>query len=87
MDELFKTMLEEKHDFYHYLDLYDKGADASAKATFRTIAEQEANHYKMLHDIIFKPDALIVWTPMEKVVKDETCAWYSEMIEELKKRK
>ena len=55
VEKLFKHMLEEKHDFYEYLMMYEHaGYDATTKATLKTLAEQESHHFKMLYDIIFK---------------------------------
>lgn len=46
--------MEEKHDFYHYLDLHEECTDPTTKATLYTLAEQEMHHYKLIHDIVFK---------------------------------
>ncbi len=88
VEKLFKHMLEEKHDFYGYLMMYEHaGHDAAVKATLKTLAEQESHHFKMLYDIIFKDEPGKVWTPMEAMVKHEASEWYEEMVEELKKLK
>lgn len=87
MEHLFKQLMEEKHDFYHYLDLYEDCTDATVKATLYTIAEQESHHYKMIHDLIFKETPGKVWTPMESVIKHQAGLWYQEMVEELKEHK
>ena len=54
MEHLFKSLMEEKHDFYHYLDLHEECTDPTTKATLYTLAEQEMHHYKLIHDIVFK---------------------------------
>jgi rubrerythrin len=84
MDKLFKQMMEEKHDFYHYMELYEACSDPSIKAKLHAIASQEAQHYKELYDIVFKEDPTKPWTMLEKVVHHEAKEWYEEMLEELK---
>ena len=46
MEKLFKQMMEEKHDFYHYMGLYEMCSDPSVKAKLLAIASQEVQHYK-----------------------------------------
>lgn len=84
MDKLFKQMMEEKHDFYHYMDLYDECSEPAIKAKLQSIASQEAQHYKELYDIVFKEDPTKPWSILEKVVHHEAKEWYEEMLEELK---
>ena len=84
MEKLFKQMMEEKHDFYHYMGLYEMCSDASIKTKLHAIASQEAQHYKELYDIIFKEDPTRAWTPIEKIVCHEAKEWYEDMLEELK---
>ena len=68
MEKLFKQMMEEKHDFYHYMGLYEMCSDSAIKAKLQTIASQEVQHYKDLYDIVFKEDPTKGWTMLEKVV-------------------
>ena len=84
MEKLFKQMMEEKHDFYQYMGLYEMCSDPAIKTKLQAIASQEAQHYKELYDIIFKEDPTRAWTPMEKVVRHEAKEWYEDMLEELK---
>jgi rubrerythrin len=56
MEKLFKQMMEEKHDFYHYMGLYSECSDPGVRAKLHLIATQEAQHYKDLYDIVFKED-------------------------------
>lgn len=49
-------MMEEKHDFYKYMDLEEECHDAAIKTKLHTIAGQEAQHFKELYDIVFKED-------------------------------
>ena len=84
MEKLFKQMMEEKHDFYHYMGLYEMCSDAAIKAKLQAIASQEVQHYKELYDIVFKEDPTKPWTMLEKVVHHEAKEWYEEMLEELK---
>ena len=84
IEKLFKQMMEEKHDFYHYMDLFDDCTDAAVKAKLHAIASQEVQHYKELYDIVFKEDPGQTWTHMEKVIHHQAKEWYEEMLEELK---
>lgn len=84
MEKLFKQMMEEKHDFYHYEELYEMCGDASVKTKLQAIATQELQHYKELYDIVFKEDPTKSWTPMERVIHHQAKEWYEEMLEELK---
>lgn len=84
MEKLFKQMMEEKHDFYHYMGLYEMCSDASIKAKLHSIATQEVQHYKELYDIVFKEDPAHTWTAIEKIVCHEAHEWYEEMLDELK---
>ena len=52
MEKLFKQMMEEKHDFYHYMGLYEMCSDPAIKAKLHAIASQEVQHYKEIYDII-----------------------------------
>ena len=61
MEKLFKQMMEEKHDFYKYMDLEEECNDAAIKTKLHTIAGQEAQHFKELYDIIFKEDPAHTW--------------------------
>lgn len=81
MEKLFKQMMEEKHDFYHYMDLEEHCTDPTIKAKLHTIAGQEAQHYKDLYDIVFKEVPGHTWTEMERWVCHEAKEWYEEMIE------
>lgn len=81
VEKLFKVMMEEKHDFYHYIDMMEDCSDPSARTIFYSIAEQEASHYKKIYDMIFKDDAIKVWTPMEKAVHSHFKKVYDEMVE------
>ena len=84
MDKIFKQMMEEKHDFYHYMELFEECSDVAVKAKLQSIAAQEVQHYKELYDIVFKEDPTKSWTTLEKVVHHEAKEWYEEMLEELK---
>lgn len=84
MEKLFKQMMKEKHDFYHYEELYEMCSDASIKTKLQAIATQELQHYKELYDIVFKEDPTKSCTPMERVVHHQAKEWYEEMLEELK---
>lgn len=84
---LFKKMMDEKHDFYTYMDMYETCTDPMAKPIIHTLAEQEAHHYKMIYDIVFKEDPNSHWTPMEYAMKDKATEWYEEMEKELKQKK
>ena len=46
MEKLFKQMMEEKHDFYHYMGLYQMCSDPAIKTKLHAIASQEVQHYK-----------------------------------------
>ena len=83
MEKLFKQMMEEKHDFYHYMGLYEMCSDATIKTKLHAIATQEVQHYKELYDIVFK-DPTRAWTPMEKIIHHQAKEWYEDMLEELK---
>ena len=72
MEKLFKQMMEEKEDFYHYMKLYEHCSDAAIKTKLHSIAGQEAQHFKELRDVIFKEDADHPWTSMEKWLAHET---------------
>ena len=85
MEKLFKQMMEEKHDFYHYMGLYEMCSDPSIKAKLLAIASQEVQHYKEICDIVFKEDPAHTWTPMEKIIHHQAKEWYEDMLEELKK--
>ena len=52
MEKLFKQMMEEKHDFYHYMGLYEMCSDPAIKAKLHAIASQEVQHYKEIYDIV-----------------------------------
>ena len=68
IEKLFKQMMEEKHDFYHYMGLYETCSDPTIRSKLHAIATQEVQHYKELYDIVFKEETGKVWTPMEMVV-------------------
>ena len=84
MEKLFKQMMEEKHDFYHYMGLYEKCSEPAVKAKLHAIASQEVQHYKELYDIVFKEDPTKPWTVMEMAMWHQAKEWYEEMLEELK---
>ena len=83
INELFKRMMKEKHDFYHYVDLYHDVEDTPVKNTLKNIAEQEMHHYKALYDIVFKEDPNYHWTELEKTMCHQAKEWYKDMEEEL----
>ena len=85
MEKLFKQMMEEKHDFYHYMGLYEMCSDPSIKAKLLAIASQEVQHYKEIYAIVFKDDPDHTCTPMEKIIHHQAKEWYEDMLEELKK--
>lgn len=84
LERLFKQMMEEKHDFYHYMGLYETCSDPTIRSKLHAIANQEIQHYKELYDIVFKEEAGKVWTPMEMVVHHQAKEWYEDMLEESK---
>ena len=81
IDKLFKVMMSEKHDFYHYIDMMEDCGDPAAQAIFYSVAEQEAMHYKKFYDMIFKEAEKGTWTPMEHAVHKHFKKVYDEMVE------
>jgi rubrerythrin len=84
MEKLFKQMMEEKHDFYHYMGLYEMCTDPTVRAKLHAIAAQEVQHYKELYEIVFKADPSKMWTPLEKSMCHQAKEWYDDMLDELK---
>ena len=87
LKKLFKQMMEEKHDFYTYMGLYETCNDAAVRTKLHAIAMQEAQHYKELYDIVFKEDPGKTWTPVEEMLKHEAKECYEEMMTESKRFK
>ena len=87
MEKLFKQMMEEKHDFYKYMDLEEECHDAAIRTKLHAIAGQEAQHFKDLYDIVFKEDPTHPWTHMEKWFAHEAKEWFDEMMEAWKTSK
>jgi hypothetical protein len=87
MEKLFKQMMEEKHDFYKYMDLEEECHDTAIRTKLHAIAGQEAQHFKDLYDIVFKEDPTHPWTHMEKWFAHEAKEWFDEMMEAWKSSK
>lgn len=84
IDNLFKQLMDEKHGFHEYMELYEEATDSSIKAKIHSIATQEAQHYKELYEMIFNSDPNKTWTPIEKAMCHQAKEWYEDMLEELK---